>query len=113
MKKIIVTLSIACFMVCSLATLCSASHTEIASGFGNRYNGSYYYDIGWSKVNVKGANCKTSVVVYLKKNGDWQGRNQTFISGTSNSAGNTVTCYSQKLQGKGATNVASIIVDLK
>lgn len=109
-KRIIAVASIIGIVVCSFATMSMASHTVDETDFANIYNGSYYYDIGWCKVTVYGVDEETSVTVYLKKNGEWQARKQTIVSGTS--YGNTVTCYSQSIQGSGATDVSAITVDL-
>lgn len=110
MKKLLVTLTVMGIMVGSLATLSSASHTVIETKYANKYNGSYYYDEGWRIVNVKGANTKTSVVVYLHKNGQWKARNQTFVKGSE--SGNRRTCKSKTIQGKGADGVYAISVDI-
>ena len=73
MKKIFVTLSIIGLIVCSLATMSSARSEVINMGLDNRYNGSYYSDIGWAKVNVQGATAATNVYVMIKKNGKCEG----------------------------------------
>ena len=55
MKKILVALTVMGIMVGSLATICLAGyvpHTVIKTGLDNRFNGSYYYDIGWCKTKV-------------------------------------------------------------
>lgn len=110
MKKLLVTLTVMGIMVGSLATLSSASHKLNDWGFGNRYNGSYYYDLAWANVTVKGENAKTSVVLYLHKNGKWQARKQTICKGSKN--GLTYFCYSQSIQGKGSDKASIIHVDI-
>ena len=103
MKKIFVTLSVIGIIVCSLATMSSARSEVINMGLDNRYNGSYYYDIGWAKVNVRGENARTRVYVMIRKNGIWKARKQTIVKGYKN--GNTMTCNSFTLQGQGANGV--------
>ena len=107
MKKLIVALTVAGIMVGSIATVSLAKdyHKEHELDFNNRYNGSYYYDIGWSRTEVYSGYYST-VKVSLLKNGKWQAHNTTNVRG-----GNTLTCYSQKLQGTGSTLVRSLIKD--
>lgn len=110
MKKIFVTLSIIGIIVCSLAAMSSARSEVINMGLDNRYNGSYYYDIGWAKVNVQGATAATNVDVMIKKNGKWIARKVTRVKGSRN--GNTMTCYSYQVQGRGANSVSVTRIDL-
>lgn len=110
MKKLIVTLTVMGIMVGSIATLSSAYHIVNDCWFGNRYNGSYYYDIGWSNVTVKGEKTKTYVDVRIAKNGNWTTWKRTTVSGSK--AGNTLTCYSNTIQGKGANKVEAKYTDV-
>ena len=108
MKKLLVALTVTGIMVGSLATVSLAKddyHKEYELKFNNRYNGSYYYDIGWSRTEVYSGYYST-VKVSLLKNGTWQAHNTTNVRG-----GSTLTCYSGKLQGSGTTRARSIIVD--
>lgn len=109
MKKLLVALTVIGIMVGSLATFSLAAddihHKQTKPYVSNRHNGSYYYDVGCCEVTPdKGY--RSTVTMYLKKNGEWQGR--TFTKVPKNS---TITCYSGKLQGKGATAAAAIIID--
>lgn len=109
MKKLIVALTAMGIMVGSIATISLASseryHKVINQDYNNRFNGSYYYDIGWCKTKVY-PGYKSYVEVSLKKNGYWQADCTTIVSG-----GNTLTCYSGKIQGSGSTAVKSTIWD--
>lgn len=104
MKKLIVTLTVMGIMVGSIATLSSASRWINDLGYGNRYNGSYYYDIGWGNVTAQGDDTTYIVDVSIKKNGTWKAHATTRVRSTAK--GNTVTCYSGKLQGSGANGVS-------
>ena len=90
-------------MICSLATVSTAYSRVEDMGLQNRFNGTYFYDIGWARVNVVGKGSKTEVTVSLKKDGVWKARKITRVNGSKN--GNTVTCYSYSLQGHGAQGV--------
>ena len=110
MKKILVALTVMGIMVGSLATICLAGyvpHTVIKTGLDNRFNGSYYYDIGWCKTKVD-EGYRSEVTVSLFKNGVWQAHNKTKVHG-----GNTLTCYSDKIQGSGSTRLGYVIADYK
>lgn len=111
MKKLIVVLTSMGIIVGSIAMVSLASsnkyHDEKELDYNNRFNGSYYYDIAWSKTHVY-EGYVSSVTVSLKKNGSWQADNTTFVNG-----GSTLTCYSQKIQGSGSTRARSIICDFE
>lgn len=110
MKKLFVTLSVIGIIVCSLATMSSAQSVIRNKGLDNRYNGSYYYDIGWAQVNVRGVTAATKVYVMIRKNGTWKGRKITLVKGSRN--GNTTTCYSYQVKGYGANGLSVNLVDL-
>ena len=108
MKKILVALTVMGIMVGSLATICLADddpHTVINYGWNNRFNGSYYYDIGWCKTKVD-EGYRSEVTVSLYKDGAWQAKNKTKVHG-----GSTLTCYSEKIQGSGSTRLGYVIAD--
>ena len=109
-KKVITTISLIGIVLCSFATMSMASSQLNYLDYGNRYNGSYYYDIGWANVTVTGSGAITHVDVSLLKDGTWQATKRTTISGSS--SGNTVTCYSYTLQGSGANGVKADRTDL-
>ena len=104
MKKILVALSAVCIMICSLATVSTAYSRVEDMGLQNRFNGSYYYDIGWARVGVRGKVSRTDVTVMIKKNGVWKARKTTRVTGSAN--GIRMTCYSDSLQGHGAQSVS-------
>lgn len=99
MKKALVLLTVIGIMVCSLASMSSASNRIDRMGISNRYNGSYYYDVGWADVTIKGNNVVT-VEVSLRKNGVYKGRKRTNVKGKAE--GNSDTCYSGSVQGQGS-----------
>ena len=109
-KKLITVIAVALALTASVATTSFAASptptprpTDFFQGIGcdNKYNGSYYYDVGWSNVTPKpGYKCRVSV--YLKKNGTWQAGKTTNVPKNS-----SITCYSQKLEGSGSTAAAS------
>lgn len=103
MKKLLVTLTVMGIMVGSLATLSSAASRVNSKKISNRYNGSYYYDIGVANVTVKGADVNTFVDIRIRKNGEWNMWKRTQLSGSA--VGNTVNCYSRTIQGKGADRI--------
>ena len=108
MKKIIVALTVMSIMVGSLATVCLAAyvpHTIKSTGFNNRFNGSYYYDIGWCKTKTD-EGYRSEVTVGLYKDGRWQAYNTTKVHG-----GSTLTCYSQKIQGSGSEGLYYSVSD--
>ena len=103
MKKLLVALTVTGIMIGSLATLSTASSKLNDKGYSNRYNGSYYYDLAWGNVTVKGANAVNYTTVYLYKNGDWKAGKTTKCKGSEN--GLTYTCYSNSIQGQGSNGV--------
>ena len=109
MKKLLVALTVTGIMIGSLATLSAASSRLNSFGFGNRYNGSYYYDLAWGNVTVTGASAKTDVYVYLKKGGEWKAGKKTTCKGSKN--GLTYTCYSNSIQGSGSNGARVTRID--
>ena len=109
MKKLLAAALAACTIIGSFASLSMAYSTlrpELC-GYGNRYNGSYYYDLAYAGVYVS-AGDSASVRVRLKKNGTWQASKTTTAKGYS--SGGTTTCYSNTIQGKGANGVKAEIL---
>ena len=102
MKKLLAAALAACTIIGSFASLSMAYSTITGFGYSNRYNGSYYYDLGWGTVYVS-KNDSASVRVRLKKNGTWQASKTTTAKGYS--TGGTSTCYSNTIQGTGANGV--------
>lgn len=107
MKKLLAAALAACTIIGSFASLSMAYSTLTGAGYSNRYNGSYYYDLGWGTVYVS-KNDSASVKVRLKKNGSWQAAKTTTAKGYS--SGGTTTCYSNTIQGKGANGVKAEIL---
>lgn len=115
MKKLLVVLTVIGIVIGSLATFsladCKARwvshHWENGPYISNRYNGSYYYDIGWCEVHPdKGYKCQ--VKVYLKRNGKWLAVKYTNVASNT-----TVTCYSAQLKGNGSTNARATITEYR
>ncbi|MBR3462102.1 MAG: hypothetical protein IKH20_05445 [Clostridiales bacterium] len=103
MKKLLVTALAACTIIGSFASVSMAYHTMTGDvGHQNRYNGSYYYDIGYAKAYSDGD--KVRVKTELLKNGKWQAGKVTGVS-----AG-TVTCWSNTIQGSGANGARGYFV---
>lgn len=106
MKKLLVALSVIGIMVGSLATMSMAAyHTEDGPHLSNRYNGSYYYDVAWSRVTPN-SGYRSEVIMFIKKNGSWSTGKLTKVPKNS-----SVTCYSQTIQGSGANGATSVIGD--
>ncbi len=100
MKKLIAAALATCTIIGSFASVSMAYATIKGAGMGNRYNGSYYYDIAWGTVYVSSYD-SARISVSLKKNGTWQAEKTTVASG--NRTGGTTTCYSNTIQGSGST----------
>ena len=101
MKKLLAAALAACTIIGSFASVSMADHYFLKGkenlGVQTRYNGSYYYDIGFVRAHSNGD--KVKVYTELWKNNKWQaGKTTKFSSGT-------VTCWSGTLQGTGASAV--------
>lgn len=102
LKKVLVTASIACVVIASIASVCSAGVTD--HGIYHGFNGTYGYDQAW--VDFTSAdNHDYYVKVYVKRGGiRYDGRRTTV------SAGHSATCYSEKSQGSNGTEDWNVIV---
>ena len=108
MKKLLVALTVTGIMVGSLATVSLAKddyHKEDGPHLSNRYNGSYYYDVAWSRVTPN-SGYRSEVIMFIKKNGSWSTGKLTKVPKNS-----SVTCYSHTIQGSGANGAISAIAD--
>ena len=94
MKKLLAAALTACTIIGSFASVSMADHYfTFEWGIQNRYNGSYYYDIGYYKAYSDGDKVKVKTTLY---------KNGIRASDTTGFSYGTVTCWSGKIQGSGA-----------
>ena len=101
MKKLLVAALAACTIIGSFATV-SMAYASLIGKFGtqNRYNGSYYYDIGYVMAYSDGE--KAKVMAVLSKNGIRASKTTCISNGT-------FTCWSGTIQGTGAKDIDGYI----
>lgn len=102
LKKIVATMSIACVVIASFASVCSANYNIVSRGCDNKYNGSYWYDQAWARVSASGQDY--NVLVGVKKNGTHYGDRPNVAS-----EGYTTYCWSYEVQGSGGTGARVIV----
>ena len=109
MKKLLVAALAACTIIGSFATV-SMAYAYIYPDslcYENRFNGSYYYDVGYCKAYVS-AKDSARVRVQLYRNGIWlPGKVNSIWGGDS---GRKVTCDSGNVSGNGSSGVKATIV---
>ncbi len=100
MKKLLVAALAACMIIGSFASVSMAYHTLLPgdenSGIQHRYNGSYYYDIGFVKAYTSGEHVNVKTTLY---------KGSTSASKTTGVSAGTVTCWSGTIQGSGASDL--------
>ena len=97
MKKLLVAALAACTIIGSFASVSMAYHTLTGEwDIQNRYNGSYYYDIGYVKAYSNGDKVNVKTTLY---------KGSTSASKTTGISKGTYTCYSGTIQGSGATDL--------
>lgn len=102
LKKVLVTASISCVVIASIASVCSAGVTD--HGITHGFNGTYGYDQAWVDFTSTD-NHDYYVKVYVKKNGTRYGYRRTTVS-----SGHSATCCSENVQGSGGKEDWSVVV---
>ena len=94
MKKLLAAALAACTIIGSFASVSMAYHKfTLEWSIQNRYNGSYYYDIGYVKAYSDGDKVKVKTTLH---------KGSTSASDTTGFSCGTVTCWSGTIQGSGA-----------
>ena len=103
MKKLLAAALAACTIIGSFATVSMAEPTLLwwDSGIQNRFNGSYYYDIGYCKAYSDGTRVKVKTIIY---------KNSVSAPNTTIFRSGTVTCWSGTIQGSGADYLESYFI---
>ena len=102
MKKLLVAALAACTIIGLFASVSMAYASLLPkSDIQNRYNGSYYYDIGYVMAYSDGENIRVKTTLF---------KNSIKASKTTGVSKGTYTCWSGTIRGSGANEIEGTII---